>query len=191
MANAVSKCDFTIPWATFLATAIGDGTFADILSTLKTDEPGEIADATDIEFYCGQLWSNLGDDFLAAVYQNHPGLKSYTHASTNATPTAAITFPTYTADGETWRYEGIATASEDGSAANRASCKFSATIVRTATTVFTILDPVSTVVDSGLPAMACALAQVGATNDIALYITGIAGTNITWNIRVTMAEQVV
>lgn len=68
MANPVSVIDFTKTLATFLSEVVGDGTWDDILNALKYDNPGEEADATDIDAAAGQLWGNVIDDFFQATY---------------------------------------------------------------------------------------------------------------------------
>jgi len=66
MANSPSEFDPTIPLATFLATPVGDGTWADIIQAAKSDAVP--ADASDIDTNAGQLWGNFADDVILWVY---------------------------------------------------------------------------------------------------------------------------
>ena len=68
MGNTTNAFDFTVPLSTFLASSISDGTYSDLLETLKFDEIGNEAQATDIPSAAGQLWSNLADDYVLATY---------------------------------------------------------------------------------------------------------------------------
>ena len=49
MANTPGVVDFSIPLATFLATVVSDGNYADIIDDLKTDDVGNEADATRLK----------------------------------------------------------------------------------------------------------------------------------------------
>jgi hypothetical protein len=69
MSNPINV--FDIPGQTlaqFLATPVDDGTWEDVLGTLKIDNPGEEASATEIELAAGQFWSNMVDDYIKATY---------------------------------------------------------------------------------------------------------------------------
>lgn len=55
--------------AQFLAKAVSDGTWDDVIETLKVDEPGKEAAASQISVAAGQLWSNVGDDLFKLTYQ--------------------------------------------------------------------------------------------------------------------------
>jgi len=67
MANTVNIFDFAgDDLATFLATPISDGTYADVFNTLKVDATA--AAASQIFEYAGQLLSNGVDDFIQASY---------------------------------------------------------------------------------------------------------------------------
>jgi hypothetical protein len=69
MANSPSLIDLqNESLAQFLAKAISNGTFSDVITTTKVDNPGEEATATQIALAAGQLWSNVFDDFLRAMY---------------------------------------------------------------------------------------------------------------------------
>jgi hypothetical protein len=67
MSNPINV--FDIPGQTlaqFLATPVDDGTWEDVLGTLKIDNPGEEASATEIELAAGQFWSNMVDKGITA-----------------------------------------------------------------------------------------------------------------------------
>lgn len=69
MGNAVNAVDLSIPLSTFLATPVGNGTWADVLRAAKQDPPGQLADALDIAEHPGELLFNAYDDLLARAYQ--------------------------------------------------------------------------------------------------------------------------
>jgi hypothetical protein len=71
MSNPTSVIDFDVTLADFLATAVSDGTWDDILDTLKFDEVGNEAAATEVDGAGGQLWSNMVDDYIITAYPNH------------------------------------------------------------------------------------------------------------------------
>ncbi len=68
MGNTVNAFDFDDSLAVFLAGAVSDGTFSDVIVTLKFDEIGNEALASQIDAAGGQLWSNVFDDYLQATY---------------------------------------------------------------------------------------------------------------------------
>lgn len=70
MGNATNAFDFDDSLTTFLAGSISDGTYADLLTTLKFDRVGEEAVATEIDSNAGQLWANLADDYILATYDS-------------------------------------------------------------------------------------------------------------------------
>jgi len=69
MANAPSRIDLQNESLTqFLAKAVSDGTLSDVVITTKEDNPGEEAAASQIQFAAGELWANVVDDFVRAMY---------------------------------------------------------------------------------------------------------------------------
>jgi hypothetical protein len=69
MANAVNIFNFAgEDLAAFLAKPVSNGTYADVFGTLKFDQAGEEASATEIQQYAGQLLGNGVDDFIQAAY---------------------------------------------------------------------------------------------------------------------------
>jgi len=67
MANPVNIFDFAgETLATFLATPVSDGTYADVFGTEKVDN--QPAAATQVFEYAGELLSNGVDDFIQAAY---------------------------------------------------------------------------------------------------------------------------
>lgn len=69
MANPVNVFDFTNEdLATFLAKSVSDGTYNNVFGTLKVDQTGEDAAATQIIEKIGQLWGNALDDFVLSGY---------------------------------------------------------------------------------------------------------------------------
>lgn len=71
MANSPTALDFTITLSAWLATAVGDGTWADVISELKLDQSGSEVAATAIKNAAGQLWANVQDDMFAHNLQFH------------------------------------------------------------------------------------------------------------------------
>lgn len=69
MSNPINVFDFAgETLAQFLAKAVSDGTYGDVADTLKLDEPGLEATATQIPIAAGEIWSNMVDDFILASY---------------------------------------------------------------------------------------------------------------------------
>lgn len=69
MANSPNIITRSVSLADLLATAVSDGTYADVLETTKTDATGQEAAATDIAENGGQLIANLWDDATIRVVQ--------------------------------------------------------------------------------------------------------------------------
>jgi hypothetical protein len=59
----------SVSLADFIATAVSDGTYSDVIVTEKTDAAGQEAAATDIAENGGQIWSNLVDDSVQRVIE--------------------------------------------------------------------------------------------------------------------------
>ena len=68
MGNGTNAFDFGASLSTFLGSPVSDGTWSDVVVTLKADSIDQTAKATDIANAGGQLWSNLVDDFIRATY---------------------------------------------------------------------------------------------------------------------------
>jgi|GEM_PF-5537163 len=67
MSNGASTpIDFNQTLSSFLATAVSDGTWADVTDALKVDDVA--AAATDITANAGQLWGNVMDDMFKATW---------------------------------------------------------------------------------------------------------------------------
>jgi len=103
MANTVNVFDFqNESLAQFLAKAVSDGTYADVVQALKVDQSGEEAAATQIATAAGQLWSNMADDFVIAAYPLLASLADGTVPSSRLVETPNPTFgssgfpPTFT-----------------------------------------------------------------------------------------------
>lgn len=107
MANTVNPIDFSAEdLATFLAKTVDDGTYADIVQTLKTDQVGEEAKATQIAIAAGQLWSNLGDDFFLKAYPLLRSVALGTSGNLLFTTGAAKTSAYNAVAGEHVRFDG-------------------------------------------------------------------------------------
>ena len=67
MSNGASTpIDFSQTLAAFLASAVSDGTWDDVIEALKVDQSA--AQATDITENAGQLWANVVDDMFKATW---------------------------------------------------------------------------------------------------------------------------
>ncbi len=69
MANSPNKITKSTSLADLLATVVSDGTYSDVLETVKVDAAGQEAAATDIPQFGGQLIANLWDDATKRVVQ--------------------------------------------------------------------------------------------------------------------------
>ncbi len=176
MANPTSKIDFSIPLATFLATAISDGFFSDILQQLKVDDPGEEADATDIDAAGGQLWSNIVDDFMLETYAPLQGAEDRTVNTVDATPDAFTVF-TLAADADAV-YIRIRVAARTAAVSEILEAEVAGTFYRTADGFVSVLNPISSQSDVGLAGATVVLAPSG--NDVVVTLTGLGGTPIEW-----------
>lgn len=87
MANAPSAVDLNLTYAEQTAVVVSDGTYADVITTLKTDEPGLEAPATAISVASGQLWANFVDDYIRATWPLVQGGHVVSVQTTDATPT--------------------------------------------------------------------------------------------------------
>jgi hypothetical protein len=67
--NTPNVVDFSKTLTDFLNDAVAGGTWNQIVgSILKFDDPGDEAQAADIDAAAGQLWANLLDDYFRATY---------------------------------------------------------------------------------------------------------------------------
>ena len=185
MSNPTSLIDFSIPLATFLATAKGDATWAQILSDVKTDRVGYEVPASGCSVAHGQLIANAFDDFLKLVYAQSPGRKDYSLSTIGAVTDEQV-LATLGVDGELWRISGIVTG-RTATAGEVASAQIGGHFYRSGGTVFP-LDVTHTIVEVGLVAVDAEL--VVATDDVKVLVTGIAGKTITWHTRIDYAEQI-
>jgi hypothetical protein len=62
-----SPVDFSQELSAFLASAVSNGTWADVIDALKVDAVP--AQATDITAVAGQLWANVQDDLFKATWE--------------------------------------------------------------------------------------------------------------------------
>jgi len=62
-----SPVDFSQELSAFLASAVSNGTWADVIDALKADAVP--AQATDITAVAGQLWANVQDDLFKATWE--------------------------------------------------------------------------------------------------------------------------
>jgi hypothetical protein len=92
MSNPTNVFDFAgETLAQFLAKPVSDGTYGDVTDTLKIDQPGFEAQATEIQVAAGELWSNMVDDFILAAYPLIKGITSGLPPRKEIIPTQVIT----------------------------------------------------------------------------------------------------
>jgi hypothetical protein len=99
MSNTPSKVNLADTYATFLTQAAGTGTWADVLDTLKQDEAGFEADADQIDEASGELWGNVLDDFVKAVWELAEGSNRQS-VHTSGTGSQPVTVMSLTANGD-------------------------------------------------------------------------------------------
>ena len=187
MANSPTKVDLDLTYAQQTAVVVSDGDFADVLTTLKTDEPDNLATATAIPVAAGQLWSNFVDDFIRATWDNLQGLKKIEVDTTNATPDVSTVLATLSADGDSI-YISLRIQAKTASDGEVVSGKLAGLFYRTAGSVL-VMDPVKTLADVGLAGVDIDLDI--SVDDIRLELTGIAATNIHWTAYIDDLKPVV
>lgn len=177
---ADSNLDYRIPLATFLATAVSDATWFDVIQKLKNDEPGKEAAASDIDEAGGQLWSNLVDDSWLEQYRIHEGAGLVSVDTTNATPIVTA-IDTLTADGNAAYIRITVTARDTTTDGNVLEASFGGTYYRTGGAVL-VANPITNVTIAGFTT---ASAAIGVSGDIVqVTLTGEAATNISWDITI-------
>ena len=188
MANPTSVIDFSIPLSTWLASAVSDGTWADVAQDLKVDEPGQAAPATAISTAAGQLWSNMIDDAILTLYGINQGAKSYDTTTADAVPVSLATLATLTTDGDAYRIQVEAQGKTDAAGGGEVlDATLGGLYYRTGGAVL-VLNPTATVSRVGLTTAAPALVVVG--NDVTLTATGEAATNIKWTARAVEVREI-
>lgn len=185
MSSTSTIFDFSVPLATWLADTYDDATYADVFQALKYDRVGYEAAASQLVAGAGQLWSNGVDDFILYVYAHNPGRKDYTLSTSGATTDSQL-LATLDTNGQLWRIEGIVTG-RTATQGEVVSCKIGGHYYRAAGSVST-LDLTHTVARATL---ASADADIVVTGDnVSVVCTGEAAKDITWHVRITMAEQI-
>lgn len=188
MANSPSNIDFSVPLSTFLATAVSDGTWSDVISTAKVDEASNPATATAIRLYAGQLWSNLMDDLLLSLYSLNEGAKVYSQTTGDATPVDISTLATLSTDGETFAIRVQVSARTDAAAGGEVlDAEIGGLFYRESGTVL-ITNPTSSISRVGLTTAIPELVISG--DDILLRVTGEAATNIGWTARAVEVREI-
>jgi hypothetical protein len=185
VSNTTSIVDFSIPLTTFLTTAISDGTWADVFGDLKFDRVGYEAAASQIAAAGGQLWSNGLDDMFKSVWALNPGRKDYT-LSTSGAVTDSQVIATLDTNGDLWRIAGIVTG-RSASTGEVASARIGGHFYRDGGTVLP-LDVTHTIVQVGFATVDAELDIDG--DDVVVLVTGEAGFDITWHVRIDHAEQI-
>jgi hypothetical protein len=183
---AGGNLDLTIPLSTFLSTAVSDGTWNDIVGTLKSDEPGEEAAASQIYRYGGQLWSNIEDDMFLACYAYMQGYQVQTIATSDATPTAGPTVDTLLADRDAFYTRVTVTARHTSTAGFVLQAELGGLFYRTGGVVL-VAAPVKTITRVGFTTADADMTISG--NVVSVTVTGEAATDITWDVSVTESRR--
>ena len=179
MANAVSSVDFEQTLAESLAVAVSDGTYADVVSSKKTDEPGQEAAATQIAQYFGALWADRSDDFRMkawAAMMNTAGAGVIDVQTTDATPSVNV-IQSFAADGDARDVLIRVQAKHQSSLPGVAYFELGGVYQRTATGVYSTIAPIATSANAGLAVSAALAFNVDA---LELTLTGLAANNIRW-----------
>lgn len=184
MANSPNSIDLSIPLATFLATAVDDGTYSDIIETLKFDRAGQEAAATQQDEFSGQLWSNLQDDMFLTLYALNQGRRDYELDTVDAA-TDSDTLATLAVDGDAYNIEAmvIAKTATDGEVVH---ARLGGLFYRTGGSVL-VMAPTKTLSQVGLAGVDANLVISG--DDVNLEVTGAVGFTIAWTGRVTTVQE--
>lgn len=177
--------DFSIPLGTFIASAVGDGTWSDIFQTLKRDQAGMAAPATTIEEAAGEIWANAMDDFFILVYGLNAGAEILESSTEDATPVQVKTLASLPADGGSVRIKVEVSASDGG--ARFLDGDLGGLFYRTGG-VLSVLNGVYTIVNTGFATADAQLSISG--DDIVLEVTGDLGVDVDWKIKVTRVEVI-
>lgn len=184
MANSPNVIDLSIPLADFLAQSVDDGTYSDIIETLKFDRAGQEAAATQQDEFTGQLWGNLQDDMFLTLYALNQGRKDYELDTVDAA-TDSDTLATLTTDGDAYRIEAtvLGKTATDGEVAY---ARLQGVYYRTGGTVL-LLAPTKTLAQIGLAGVDANLVISG--DDVNLEVTGALGFTIAWTGRVATVQE--
>jgi hypothetical protein len=188
VANSPSNIDFSVPLSTFLATAVSDGTWSDVISTTKVDEASNPAPASQIRLYAGQLWSNLMDDLFLALYSLNEGAKVYSQTTPDATPVDVGTLATLPADGDTFAIRVQVSARTDAAAGGEVLDAELGGLYYRASGVVLVTNPTASTSRVGLTTAAAELVISG--DDVVLRVTGEAATNIGWTARAVEVREI-
>lgn len=183
---ADSKLDLTIPFATFMATNEGDGTWADIIQVTKQDKPGNLVDATGIKDSGGQLVANIWDDMWVQSYRIFQGAKLHSTDTANATPVDIGTIDTLTVNGDAAYIRATVTARDGSAPGNLVEVQLGGTFYRSGGTV-SVMNPISTVSRVGFTTATAELFRAG--DVISARVTGEAGTDIEWSFTVNESRR--
>lgn len=188
MANTPSNIDFAVPLSTFLATAVSDGTWSDVVSTTKVDDASNPAPASQIRLYAGELWANLMDDLLIALYSLNEGAKVYSQTTADATPVDVATLATLPADGDTFSIRLLASARTDAVAGGEVLDSEIGGLYYRSSGVVLVTNPTASISRVGLTTAVAELVISG--DDVILRVTGEAATNIGWTVRAVEVREI-
>lgn len=146
--------------ATFLAKAVGGGTWSDVIETTKDDDLNPSTAAAAIEARAGVLWANMVDDFIQAAY---PILRS------------VPTMPGSSTDNAIARFDGTSGATIQNSAVTIDDSGNVATSAMVSAGSVTITEAAT--VPGGAPSAGTARLWVKDDSPNTLYFTDDAGTD--------------
>lgn len=184
MANPTTKVNFAVPLADFLATAISDGTIADIIQVEKVDATGKEAKASEIKEFYGELLGNLRDDFFIAAYTQLQGAQNAA-LSTSGAVTDSLTVATLSTDGDAYYVEATVLG-KTTAAGELVVVELGGVFYRSGGTV-SLIAPIHTVTDVGLAGADAELVISG--DDVSIDTTGIAAKNIGWDVVVRKVQE--
>jgi hypothetical protein len=178
---ADSQLDLTIPFDTWIAQTIGDGTWADVIVRTKIDKPGNLVDATEIKDFGGQLVANVWDDMFVQSYRIHQGNQLITHDSASDDKDDIATLDTLTADGDAVYIRATVTARDITNPAFLLEAHLGATFYRSGGSL-SELSPISTITRVGLTTATTSIFATGDT--IIARVQGENATDIAWDFTV-------
>lgn len=184
MANSPSVVDFSTPLADFLAAAVSDGTYSDIVEVLKVDTPGKEAAASQVDRYYGQLYANVLDDFMLAAYQQLAGQRVVELDTVGAVVDSEALL-SLGADGDAWYIE-VTVWGKTSAASELVVASVAGTYYRDAGVV-AVIAPMAMLSDVGLAGANAVLAVSGTTVEI--EVTGVAAKTIAWTAAVRTARE--
>lgn len=175
---ADDNLDLTIPYNTWIAQTIGDGTWADVIVRTKNDKPGNLVDATEIKDFGGQLVANVWDDMFVENYRIHQGNQLISHDSASDDKDDIATLDTLTVNGDAVYIRATVMARVAGTPGKVFEAHLGGTFYRDGGTI-SVLNPVSALSLAGFTTATAVIIVSG--DDIVARVQGENVTDITWD----------